>query len=149
MTIGTLIACLEGYKKMGYTDDSEIIIVGKNNEWSATLESLQPKGSQVQLNAEYWVKRDKDVMNAAKELWNHRDDKYGHAIELDRDIWCLVKGSVLIELDSENLAEEDIYPYEPESYYLSRDNIYVYKVASVKDIEKCLDGEGNEFFEFC
>ena len=83
-------------------------------------------------------------------LWIHRDDKYGHVIDTEEGpTWGICKGSDLIELDAENLPMEDIYPYEPDSYYLSKDNIYVYKVGSVKDIQRVMDGDGDEFFEFC
>ena len=44
---------------------------------------------------------------------------------------------------------DEIYPYEPNSYYLDIDSISVYKVGSAEDIEKVLDGDGSEFFEFC
>ena len=90
------------------------------------------------------------ILLYAAELWEHRNDKYGHDVEIDGVIWNVCKGADLIALDRENgVSEDDRYPFQPDVYYLSEHSIYVYHVGSAEDIKKVLEGNGTEFFEFC
>lgn len=91
----------------------------------------------------------KELRKTASLLWQNRDEEGGHSCEYGADLWTLTKGSELIRLDRENVPEEDIYPYDPDAYYLDRNSIYVYRVAGESNIIKVLEGNGSSFFEFC
>lgn len=90
-----------------------------------------------------------DTKRVSEKLWANRNNKYGFDSKHYGRLVTITKGADLIELDSENLPMDEIYPYEPNSYYLDIDSISVYKVGSAEDIAKVLDGDGSEFFEFC
>lgn len=85
----------------------------------------------------------------AETLWSHRDDKYGLDVETESGLWNICKGCWLIELDSQSLPKEDVYPYDEDGYYLSKNSQIVYKVSSLEDVCKVLNDEGEQFFEFC
>ena len=97
-----------------------------------------------------WVEENiTDTKMVSENLWKNRDNKFGFEAKHDSDLVTITKGADLIELESENLPKDEIYPYEPDSYYLDIDSISVYKVGSAEDIEKVLRGNGSEFFQFC
>lgn len=97
-----------------------------------------------------WVEENiTDTKTVSENLWKNRDQKFGFEAKHDGNLVTITKGADLIELDSENLPMDEIFPYEPESYYLDINSISVYKVGSAEDIEKVLSGNGSEFFQFC
>jgi len=146
MTVKELLKDIEKLKELGYiTDDYRVDMFDWDSGRSMALKNICPNGETLQLTSE----SNKESKEYAEELWEHRNDKYGHEIERGNELWTLGKGSDLIELNAENLPMDEIYPYEPNAYYLDKDGIYVYKVGSVNDIINVLEDRGDEFFEFC
>jgi len=156
MTVKELLKDIKTLKSLGYiTDDYSVMLFDQESGHCRELQSIIPNGLALQMTSQAYEgsieeDSDEDIHKYADELWEHRNDKYGHDVDIDGVIWNVCKGADLIALDRENgVAEDDRYPFQPDVYYLSKDSIYVYKVGSAEDIKKVLEGNGTEFFEFC